>query len=95
MKEPKPFYWIQNIGKPSARFSQSLENPSDVKEDRPMLTRLEEKTGRKGKALYAPLRAAVTGKIKGPELVKTPPAPWEGKNHSAIKDGTCNFLSKS
>jgi glutamyl-tRNA synthetase len=50
-----------------------LENPSDVKEDRPMLTQLEEKTGRKGKALYAPLRAAVTGKIKGPELVRTLP----------------------
>jgi nondiscriminating glutamyl-tRNA synthetase len=50
-----------------------LENPSDVKEDRPMLTQLEEKTGRKGKALYAPLRAAVTGKVKGPELVRTLP----------------------
>jgi glutamyl/glutaminyl-tRNA synthetase len=34
---------------------------------------LEERTGRKGKDLYAPLRAAVTGKIKGPELVKTLP----------------------
>jgi nondiscriminating glutamyl-tRNA synthetase len=50
-----------------------LENPSDVKEDRPMLTQLEEKTGRKGKTLYAPLRAAVTGKVKGPELVRTLP----------------------
>jgi nondiscriminating glutamyl-tRNA synthetase len=34
---------------------------------------LEKRTGRKGKELYAPLRAAVTGKTKGPELVKTLP----------------------
>ncbi|MDI7259252.1 MAG: glutamate--tRNA ligase [Thermodesulfobacteriota bacterium] len=36
-------------------------------------SRLEEKTGRKGKNLLAPLRAGVTGKTKGPELVKTLP----------------------
>ncbi len=41
--------------------------------DPSLLTQLEEKTGRHGKALYAPLRAAVTGKTKGPELVKTFP----------------------
>jgi nondiscriminating glutamyl-tRNA synthetase len=34
---------------------------------------LEERTGRKGKALYAPLRAALTGKLKGPELARTLP----------------------
>lgn len=34
---------------------------------------LEEKTGRKGKDLFAPFRAAVTGKTKGPELAKTLP----------------------
>jgi nondiscriminating glutamyl-tRNA synthetase len=34
---------------------------------------LEKWTGRKGKDLYAPLRAAITGKTKGPELVKTLP----------------------
>ncbi|OGP90359.1 MAG: glutamate--tRNA ligase [Deltaproteobacteria bacterium RBG_16_48_10] len=52
-----------------------LEKPSELKpEDQyPLLTQLEEKTGRKGKALYAPLRAGVTGKTKGPELVKTLP----------------------
>lgn len=52
-----------------------LENPSELrKEDQhPLLAQLEEKTGSKGKALYAPLRAAVTGKIKGPELAKTLP----------------------
>lgn len=38
-----------------------------------VLARLGKETGCKGKALYAPLRAAVTGKMKGPELVKTLP----------------------
>ncbi|NWG01554.1 MAG: glutamate--tRNA ligase [Syntrophaceae bacterium] len=37
------------------------------------LTQLEKRVNRKGKELYAPLRAAVTGKTKGPELVKTLP----------------------
>jgi len=38
-----------------------------------LLSQLEKKTGRKGKNLYAPLRAAATGKMKGPELAKTLP----------------------
>jgi len=38
-----------------------------------LLSQLEEKTGRKGKKLYAPLRAGITGKMKGPQLVKTLP----------------------
>ncbi len=38
-----------------------------------LLSLLEEKTGRKGKKLYAPLRAGITGKMKGPQLVKTLP----------------------
>jgi nondiscriminating glutamyl-tRNA synthetase len=38
-----------------------------------LLSQLEKKTGRRGKDLYAPLRAGVTGKMKGPELVKTLP----------------------
>jgi nondiscriminating glutamyl-tRNA synthetase len=38
-----------------------------------LLSELEKKTGRKGRSLYAPLRAAVTGKVKGPELAKTLP----------------------
>ncbi len=38
-----------------------------------LLSRFEEKTGRKGKSLYAPLRAAITGKMKGPELAKVFP----------------------
>jgi len=50
-----------------------LEGSSEITSDEqtPLLTQLEKKTGRKGKDLYAPLRAAVTGKTKGPELVKT------------------------
>jgi nondiscriminating glutamyl-tRNA synthetase len=52
-----------------------LEESSEIKSDEQtsLLTQLEKRTGRKGKDLYAPLRAAVTGKIKGPELVKTLP----------------------
>jgi nondiscriminating glutamyl-tRNA synthetase len=38
-----------------------------------LLSQLEKRTGRKGKNLYAPLRAAATGKTKGPELAKTLP----------------------
>jgi glutamyl-tRNA synthetase len=38
-----------------------------------LVSQLEKKTGRKGKSLYAPLRAAVTGKTKGPELTRTLP----------------------
>jgi len=38
-----------------------------------LLHQLEEKTGKKGKNLLAPFRAAVTGKTRGPELAKTLP----------------------
>ena len=52
-----------------------LEDPSAIgpEDDHPLLAQVEEKTGRKGKALYAPVRAAITGKTKGPELAKTLP----------------------
>ena len=52
-----------------------LEGSSEyTSEERPsLLNQLERKSGRKGKNLYAPLRAAVTGKTKGPELAKTLP----------------------
>jgi glutamyl-tRNA synthetase len=52
-----------------------LEDSSEVKTDEQtsLLSQLEQRTGRKGKDLYAPLRAAVTGKTKGPELVKALP----------------------
>jgi len=52
-----------------------LEDPSEITSDGQisLLAQLEKKTMRKGKDLYAPLRAAVTGKTKGPELVKTLP----------------------
>lgn len=38
-----------------------------------VVSQLEEKTGSKGKDLFSPLRAAITGKTKGPELAKTLP----------------------
>ena len=38
-----------------------------------LVSQLEERTGRKGKDLFSPLRAGITGKMKGPELVKTFP----------------------
>jgi nondiscriminating glutamyl-tRNA synthetase len=52
-----------------------LEGSSEIASEEQTfpLNQLEKKTGRKGKNLYAPLRAAVTGKTKGPELVKTLP----------------------
>jgi nondiscriminating glutamyl-tRNA synthetase len=52
-----------------------LEDSSEsTGEEQPsLLNQLERKTGRKGKDLYAPLRAAITGKTKGPELAKTLP----------------------
>ena len=49
-------------------------SPEITPENTPsLLSQLEEKTGRKGKKLYAPLRAGITGKMKGPQLVKTLP----------------------
>ncbi len=52
-----------------------LEDSSDIRweEQDPLLPQLEKRTGQKGKSLYAPLRAAITGKTRGPELVKTLP----------------------
>ncbi len=38
-----------------------------------LLSQLEERTGKKGKNLLAPFRAAITGKTRGPELAKTLP----------------------
>ncbi len=52
-------------------LEQSAEIGADP--EKPLLSVLEEKTGKKGKDLYAPLRAAITGKTRGPELVKTLP----------------------
>ena len=52
-----------------------LQHSGDLGSDpeTPLLPFLEKETGKKGKDLYAPLRAAVTGKAKGPELAKTIP----------------------
>jgi nondiscriminating glutamyl-tRNA synthetase len=52
-----------------------LESVPEVTEDGwPSLHhQMEEKTGKKGKSLLQPFRAAVTGKTRGPELAKTLP----------------------
>ncbi len=52
-------------------LEDSVETSADAWSS--VLSRMEERTGRKGKSLYAPLRAGITGKIKGPELAKTVP----------------------
>lgn len=49
------------------------ESPDPGSEETPLIIRLEKRTGRKGKDLFAPLRAATTGRIRGPELAKTLP----------------------
>jgi glutamyl-tRNA synthetase len=54
-----------------SELEESSETPSG--EQTSLLSQLEKKTGQKGKHLYAPLRAGVTGKTKGPELAKTLP----------------------
>ncbi len=53
----------------------TVEGWSQTSEDSasPLLMQIEEKTGRKGKPLYGLLRAGMTGKVKGPELVKILP----------------------
>lgn len=54
---------------------QVVESSSEITIDNwsSLHSQLENKTGRKGKDLFAPFRAAVTGKTKGPELAKTLP----------------------
>jgi glutamyl-tRNA synthetase len=54
---------------------QVVESSSEITIDTwsSLHSQLENKTGRKGKDLFAPFRAAVTGKTKGPELAKTLP----------------------
>jgi len=50
------------------------QNPHRTRLDLHSLVRsVQERTGIKGKQLYQPLRAALTGKIQGPELVKVYP----------------------
>jgi nondiscriminating glutamyl-tRNA synthetase len=52
-----------------------MEDSSDFRSEGQdsLLSQLEKRTARKGKDLYAPLRAAVTGKTRGPELIKALP----------------------
>jgi nondiscriminating glutamyl-tRNA synthetase len=53
----------------------ALETSSEITLDTwpSLLSQLEKKTGLRGKDLYAPFRAGITGKTKGPELAKTLP----------------------
>jgi len=51
-----------------------ITNPAIEPEAWPsFLTQLEKKLGVEGKNFYGPLRAAITGKMRGPELAKTLP----------------------
>jgi nondiscriminating glutamyl-tRNA synthetase len=52
---------------------QVIDSPEVTDIPEGFLHQLEERTGRKGKELYAPVRAALTGKMKGPELARTLP----------------------
>jgi glutamyl-tRNA synthetase len=63
----------REILKAVLNFLEAL--PSEIGPDAwpSLLTQLEEKTGGKKKDLYSSLRAAITGKTKGPELAKTLP----------------------
>ena len=61
----------ETLGSVLRFFEDSPDLRSDDQD--PLLSQLERKTGRKGKDLYAPLRAAITGKTRGPELAKTLP----------------------
>jgi len=40
---------------------------------KPLIDRIKEKSGRKGKELFMPIRAAVTGRLHGPELARLLP----------------------
>lgn len=52
-----------------------LKEPTEKGEESwsSLLLKFEERTGHKGKSLYIPLRAGITGKMKGPELSKILP----------------------
>jgi nondiscriminating glutamyl-tRNA synthetase len=50
-----------------------------------LLPQLEEKTGRRGKSLFTPLRAGITGKTKGPELAKIIPLLGREKTIDRLK----------
>ncbi len=61
-------------------WSQPLEESIS-----PLLRQIEEKTARKGKSLYGPLRAGITGKMKGPELAKVIPLLGRGRLIKRLK----------
>ena len=52
-----------------AFFEAALDSLAETGPDLPALAReIRQRTGRKGAALYMPLRAALTGRCDGPEL---------------------------
>jgi glutamyl/glutaminyl-tRNA synthetase len=58
-----------------AALAEAIDGPlADREAFRAMATRVKEKTGQKGKALFHPIRIALTGESGGPELDLAVPA---------------------
>jgi nondiscriminating glutamyl-tRNA synthetase len=74
-EEAKAILILPENRNPLRTILNTIEGGSEIDGDgaSSLLRKLEEKTGRKGKPLYGLLRAGITGKMKGPELVKTLP----------------------
>lgn len=60
------------------------DGPADADGYQALVERLKVKSGRKGKALFMPLRAALTGLDHGPELVRALPLIERGSRTSGI-----------
>lgn len=68
LKDPKNQELIQRV------FDVFVSTPAIEPEVWPsFMAQIEKELGMEGKNFYAPLRAAITGKMRGPELVKTLP----------------------
>jgi glutamyl-tRNA synthetase/nondiscriminating glutamyl-tRNA synthetase len=66
-----------------AALAEEIEGPLlDREAFRAMATRVKEKTGQKGKALFHPIRVALTGESGGPELDLAVPAIDRGAQYS-------------
>ena len=83
-----------------AAMGDAIAGPMlDRESFRAMATRVRERTGQKGKALFHPIRAALTGEVGGPELDLAVPAIDRGAALSAdaglarIQD--CAFRARS
>ena len=73
MKEPKPFYWIQNIGKRFARFSQFWRTHPNWKKTARCLLNWKKRRVEKEKPFTHRCGQRSRVDIKGPELAKTLP----------------------